>query len=206
MKFLTFTLFIFGIFAQSTNGDILNTINDFRAKHSSPSVVFDASLNSSAQIWANYLTYTNTFSHSSTTNGENLAMFYENNATSAVNMWYQENILYDYSNPVFSITTAHFTALVWKNTQQIGLGISQYPTTKAYVFVMQFYPAGNVIGQFAINVLPPNNSKSPTLPQINPPPPQYSSPPNPIGPRFEQMNFYISSKSFYSSCMCNCTI
>ena len=46
----------------------------------------------------------------------------------------------------------HFTALVWKSTERIGVGLSQ--GRNGSYLVVNFAPAGNVLGQFRTNVRP----------------------------------------------------
>lgn len=48
----------------------------------------------------------------------------------------------------------HFTQLIWKNTELIGLGMAKHESGKVY-FVCVYYPPGNVAGEFAKNVSPP---------------------------------------------------
>ncbi len=51
-----------------------------------------------------------------------------------------------------------FAQLVWKSSQYIGIGISQDSNGGTYI-VANFYPAGNVSGQFKENVFPPKYGK-----------------------------------------------
>jgi glioma pathogenesis-related protein 2 len=159
---------------------VLDTVNSYRSLHQAPSVVFDANLNATAQSWANTLAATQSFQHSNFQYGENLAMVSyngESDVTSivlqSVKMWYDEKTQYNYNNPVFSPQTGHFTQLVWAGTQYIGLGYSQevYNGFPCIVVVMEFYPRGNYIGQFAANVLPLVAKRNPSAPPRLPSPP-----------------------------------
>ena len=47
----------------------------------------------------------------------------------------------------------HFTQIVWKSSEEIGVAKAKSPTGKIYV-VANYSPAGNIIGQFAENVSP----------------------------------------------------
>ena len=55
---------------------------------------------------------------------------------------------YDPSSPVPS----QFTQIVWKNTTQVGCGVAAcsgaLDSEVALLYVCEYYPAGNVIGQF----------------------------------------------------------
>ena len=53
--------------------------------------------------------------------GENLAM---GDPESATDRWYNEVDKYDFQNPGYSNATGHFTALVWKDTKEVGFGIA----------------------------------------------------------------------------------
>lgn len=62
----------------------------------------------------------------------------------AVDAWYNEVKLYDFSKPGWNTATGHFTALVWKSTTKLGCAINtacSWPT-----YVCQYGPPGNVIG------------------------------------------------------------
>lgn len=48
----------------------------------------------------------------------------------------------------------HFTQVVWKNSKALGIGWVQMNDGTTYV-VANYEPAGNVIGQYEKNVLPP---------------------------------------------------
>lgn len=74
--------------------------------------------------------------------------------------------MYNYKQPNFSEETGHFTQLVWKNTTTVGCGsrlcgLKQWydtmdgaiclqftPTDSARYFVCEYWPRGNVIGDF----------------------------------------------------------
>ncbi len=84
-----------------------------------------------------------------------------------VKAWYDEEPLYDYNNPGFSSDTGHFTQVVWKSTKEIGCGYrtgcgGSWPN----VWVCQYNPAGNVIGNFADNVFPKSFSPRPPRPGV----------------------------------------
>jgi hypothetical protein len=145
--------------------------NLYRAKHHSPNITNNSSLNSTAQAWANYLAAHQLFEHSTNRHnvGENIYAYYTtgsplnatNLAKNAVDSWYNEVSQYNYNHPGFSHETGHFTQVVWKNSHQLGCGTAQgikqmdgHNYIALYV-VCQYAPAGNVIGQFPQNVLQP---------------------------------------------------
>ena len=168
-KIFMFTMFYFSptyISADTT----LDYVNSYREKHMSPPVIYNSTLDQSATAWANTLAKQATLLQHSplagSVYGENLALSTNKSWNSAVDMWYNENKFYNYSNPGYYPNTGHFSALIWKNTKSIGTGYALDSNNISY-FVMQFYPPGNVIGQFKENVLHPcngNHSENHTMP------------------------------------------
>lgn len=72
--------------------------------------------------------------------------------TQTTDLWYNEISSYDFNNPGFSLTTGHFTQVVWVATNKIGCGIDISSSGKIYG-VGQYTPPGNYLGQFQTNVL-----------------------------------------------------
>ena len=163
--------------------EVLEKINGYRRLHQAPDVTWsDAISTGVSQPWTDHLAATNTFEHNpdSLDYGENIAMSGPpDDVTTAVNnaiyMWYSENVNYDYDSPGFSMTTGHFTQLVWANTQRIGVGVTVSGSNAVYV-VMNFDPPGNYLGDFEGNVLPPLPDEPSPLPE---PSPEQSTSPEP---------------------------
>jgi hypothetical protein len=74
---------------------------------------------------------------------------------SAVDSWYNEIKQYNFQNAQFSSTTGHFTQLVWKSTQKLGIGVALGAGDTSVYIVAQFSPQGNYLGRFQENVPPP---------------------------------------------------
>jgi pathogenesis-related protein 1 len=130
----------------------LNAHNNYRALHGVPPVTWSTVIEASAQAWAD----TCPSGHSVSAYGENMAYAsYAQTSQGCVDIWYGEEPLYDYKNPGWNPATGHFTQVVWKNTTQIGCGCKTGCSPWYSVCVCQYNPPGNVIGQFAANVLPP---------------------------------------------------
>ena len=72
----------------------------------------------------------------------------------ALRMWYSEIQKYDYNSPTFSLDTGHFTQIVWSNTSEIGVGVSQSPDGRLTYLVARYNPPGNILNKFAENVSP----------------------------------------------------
>ena len=179
----------------------VDMINALRAKHNAPPVVYNDTLELGADQWAKHLVSIKALVHSGPGHGENLGAVTYSSSTAwqtVVNAWYAEGENYDYSNPGFTSTTAHFTQLVWIDTTDIGLGLELDTATNNLYVVMWFYPPGNYQGEFVANVLPPPPvaKKSPThplqYPPKSPPPLINTHPPSPPLPEL------------HYTCMCSC--
>jgi hypothetical protein len=124
-------------------------------------MTWDPTIATISQHWSYHLLSTGAFQHSDTANyGENLAQLqgYGSDLVTlyrkAIDLWYKEISLFDFSNPDFSPSTGHFTCLVWVASTSFGMGLTLDTTTNTVDIVMNTSPPGNVIGQFAQNVLP----------------------------------------------------
>jgi len=164
--------------------EITTYVNNYRQRHGVPAMVWDATIATFSQNWANYLLTNNLFQHSgSQLYGENLAYFQGYGVDvltlvkRAIDMWYNEISLYDINNPGCSEATGHFTCLVWKASTKFAMGFAFDAATQTVDVVMNTSPYGNVIGQFKTNVLPLVSGTTPT-----PPPPAPPSPPPVIVP------------------------
>jgi len=125
---------------------VLDMHNSLRSKHNVGALSWSVGLQHSAQRWADGCI----FEHSHSDVGENLGLNYPN-FPEVVQSWYNEIGQYNYQSGGFSAATGHATQLLWKGTTQLGCGYQ----TSCGLYVCQYSPAGNVIGQFRDNVLPP---------------------------------------------------
>ncbi|KAJ8083118.1 hypothetical protein AAF712_007229 [Marasmius tenuissimus] len=129
--------------------------NDIRGQHGAGPLQWNNTLETAAQKWANGCV----FEHSRGAIGP----FGENLSTgtgdfgidAAVKLWTDEAGDYNPSNPQYS----HFTQMVWKESTQVGCavatgcnGIFDGSYGPAKLYVCEYYPAGNVIGDFQSNV------------------------------------------------------
>lgn len=140
---------------------ILEAHNMYRKLAGVPLLDWDSGLASVAQAHSlNCL-----FEHSKKGYGENLIMGNYNEPIDlfkAVTMWYGEICYYDFSNPGFSLSTGHYTQVVWKGTKFVGCGYTEckngvkpYKGYKAGIMVCEYYPPGNVLTLFDDNVQKP---------------------------------------------------
>lgn len=96
--------------------------------------------------------------------GEELGeiLFYYSTACSSdvvIDSWNKDSKTFKYNKK--NSEASPFAQLVWKSSQYIGIGISQDTNGGTYI-VANFYPAGNVSGQFKDNVFPPKYGKKKT--------------------------------------------
>uniref|UniRef100_A0A0N4Z2X0 SCP domain-containing protein n=1 Tax=Parastrongyloides trichosuri TaxID=131310 RepID=A0A0N4Z2X0_PARTI len=145
------------ILFTSNKRQFLNQTNEYRKMHQVGSVIMNETINKISEDYAKKLASQNVLKHSGIKGyGENLLYMSESLVMKrGIKSWYEEVKYYDFSNPVYNSKTGHFTQLVWKKTKQVGFGVAQ---NGSRVFVVCHYtPRGNVIGQFAANVLPLKN-------------------------------------------------
>ncbi|CAF4770913.1 unnamed protein product [Rotaria socialis] len=147
--------------------DTLQLHNYYRARHSAAPLTLSQRLSYIAQKYADYLAATSKFEHSGNTFGnetlgENLYMQWISHgrvpvsAREAVKSWYDEISLYNFKHPYYSEETGHFTQLIWKSTQKMGVGVALSADGREVYVVSNYYPTGNIInpGYFEVNVLP----------------------------------------------------
>lgn len=53
---------------------------------------------------------------------------------------YKEGKQYDFSNPGFTMTSGHFSQIVWQDTQRIGCAL--VPTCSMPTIICHYYPPG----------------------------------------------------------------
>ena len=148
--------------------EILGRHNFYRAKHQVGNLVRESGIETIAQAYSDKLLSTGRLTHSSNEYnsqqlGENLYVGYNVGSigTAAVDVWYAENINYDYNNPGFYSNTGHFTQVVWKGSKKLGCGVSCDSKSKCYV-CCNYLPAGNYLNQFPKNVFPDNGEEPDT--------------------------------------------
>uniref|UniRef100_A0A0K8RGN4 Putative antigen 5 protein n=1 Tax=Ixodes ricinus TaxID=34613 RepID=A0A0K8RGN4_IXORI len=141
----------------------VNWHNHYRKRHRVPYLKYHSDLGAMAKNWANYIAYYNLYQHrpqsGRLTYGENIYWLtnvpekYKISPKSVVTLWYDEIKLYDYNYPYFESSTAHFTQVVWKETQYVGCGWARSPQTKVLFVVCNYWRQGNMAGEFRANVL-----------------------------------------------------
>jgi len=141
---------------------ILAAHNKHRAKHCAPPLRWSKKLAKVAERWANKLAKRDCALEHSTDDkyGENLFFGGPPGAfpvTEVVDGWYSEVKDYDYGSPRFAMGTGHFTQVVWKGTEEVGCATAS--CSIGDIVVCNYYPPGNVMGQFPANVKNPKRCK-----------------------------------------------
>ena len=149
------------------SNDMLQLHNYYRARHSAAPLTISQRLNHIAQKYAEHLAATSKFEHSGNkfeneNLGENLYMQWISmgkvpvSGKDAAKSWYDEIDLYSFKRAKYSEETGHFTQMIWKSTQKMGVGVALSPNGREVYIVANYYPAGNIInhGYFEKNVLP----------------------------------------------------
>ncbi len=147
--------------------DMLQLHNYYRARHSASPLTISQRLNHIAQRYADHLAATGKFEHSGNklgdeNIGENLYMQWISrgkvavSAKDAAKSWYDEIEHYSFKHPQYSEETGHFTQMIWKSSQKLGVGMALSADGREVYMVTNYYPAGNIInhGYFDKNVLP----------------------------------------------------
>ena len=131
--------------SESDANTLLNTHNAYRAKHCVPNLTWSPQLAAQAQAWADQCPSTG-FKHSDGWNkqppyGENLAWGTNRPAKNAVDAWYGEISSYNFNTPKYSNAVGHFTQVIWRESKQLGCGMSV--CNGQNYWVCQYSPSGN---------------------------------------------------------------
>lgn len=158
-------------FADRTNDEflqeVLKKVNELRARHGSAPLTLDPELVEYAKSRASFMADNDDLTHEGLRSGtgENGSWAGASSGptagsgTAAVDSWYSEISNYDFAQgkPVDpDKAIGHFTALVWKNTTKLGVGRVAGQGSKWWetYIVANFSPAGNMAGQYVMNVVP----------------------------------------------------
>lgn len=112
-----------------------------------------------AQNWAETLANEDRFAYRPNSNyGENIYCLWSSDRNAKANpkdvcrSWYEEIKEYDFSiEPKGVFRAGHFTQMIWKMSQDLGVGVAKTKKGKVLV-VCNYNPRGNVVGQFMVNV------------------------------------------------------
>lgn len=134
--------------------DVLARTNALRSVHDAPALAWSPEAAASADAWLARCE----FEHENQTWwGENLYALWGTDdeaaaLVAAVDSWYDEGLDYRFDVPGFSRATGHFTALVWRETREVGCGAQS--CGPVVLVACRYSPPGNLEGGFVANVLP----------------------------------------------------
>ncbi|XP_018569850.1 uncharacterized protein LOC108909884 isoform X3 [Anoplophora glabripennis] len=140
--------------------ECLQAHNEYRRKHGVPPLRLNKEMCRLSQDWANHLIKKNVLQHSNNREyGENLFCIQSTNPNfsisgkEVVDNWYEEIKCHKFGVEPSSLSSGHFTQVVWKDSKELGVAFAK--TGGKIVVVANYSPAGNIIGHFADNVPPP---------------------------------------------------
>ena len=143
---------------EQFNLEVLNEINKYRVKHGVEELIMDETINKISQKYVEKMAREselelsgNKFKEKEL--GEIIFSCKEDiSPKELVDMWYNNGFKnYDYTKE--PTVCNNFTQLIWKNSKQFGLGHILTRDNTLYV-VANFFPEGNIRGQFLKNVYP----------------------------------------------------
>ncbi|XP_046845946.1 scoloptoxin SSD552-like [Xenia sp. Carnegie-2017] len=131
--------------------------NFLRVVHNSPPIKWDHNLEEKSKAWAGQLTILQTLEHPPA--GKYGSNIYSTGTINdidllcleAVAVWYKEISDYDFSNPTYSKETGHFTQMIWRDSEKLGMG-EEGQTGQNFYAVAEYDPPGNVDGGYEDNV------------------------------------------------------
>lgn len=156
---------------ESFKLDLFKQINKYRNNHGASNLKNEPKIDKIAQKFAAQLAKKGKLDYSyNQYNGEDLGeSVYKSESYFAplklAKTLYDENDEYNYKSN--DPEPSNFTQMVWRGSQLIGFGMEKSSNGK-YYYVINYYPTGNVDGQFKKNVMPPgtevmNTSKKSNL-------------------------------------------
>uniref|UniRef100_A0ABD2XRK6 SCP domain-containing protein n=1 Tax=Trichogramma kaykai TaxID=54128 RepID=A0ABD2XRK6_9HYME len=139
----------------------LEAHNHYRSRHGVPPLRLNKQLCKASQEWANSLATRGRLEHRANVDyGENLFCVWSSNPKTVINgdepvhEWYAEEQQHAYGKEPTTLKTGHFTQVVWRDSLELGVGMARNRNGEVYV-VANYNPAGNYLGSFTENVVPP---------------------------------------------------
>ena len=134
---------------------LIDLHNELRKKHNSPNLKENKELNYLADEFAmNYLlNQRNQMNiYDGKYYGENIIISDTKDPKIIFKEWSKESEKYDFNKNHFERNALHFTQIIWKETNEIGIGIANDVENKKYCVVTLYYIPGNTLGEFPKNV------------------------------------------------------
>ncbi len=137
--------------------EILYLINEKRKEYNVQPLIENKEITNIAQKYAEEMSQTEILVNSDNKyKGEDLGesiFCYSTilDAKSLVNRLCKKERNYDYNNN--EGIPSHFTQMIWKNSNLIGIGINRNINTGHMFYVLNYYPSGNISGKFKENII-----------------------------------------------------
>ena len=134
---------------------LIDLHNELRKKHNSTNLKENKELNYLADEFAmNYLlNQRNQMNiYDGKYYGENIMISDSKDPKIIFKKWSKESENYDFNKNHFERNALHFTQIIWKETNEIGIGIANDVENKKYCVVTLYYIPGNTLGEFQKNV------------------------------------------------------
>ncbi len=146
-------------FSHKQVKDFLTHHNIARTEFKVPPLIWDASIATYAQEWAEFLAkkkkckllHRDELEKNPENYGENLYWISSGDNFEPVRAslnWYEEKSIFEKNNYQFNhhLDMGHYTQMIWKNTTHVGAGYAQCPSG-AIIVVANYNPPGNYIGE-----------------------------------------------------------
>lgn len=140
--------------------DFLEAHNKYRVRHGVAPLKLDKKLCKYAEEWAKHLASRNILEHRPESNyGENIYCLYSSdpsftiNGNAPVDTWYEEIKDHPFGREPSSLKSGHFTQVIWKSSENLGVGVAKSSQGSIYV-VANYFPAGNFVGHYVENCPP----------------------------------------------------
>ena len=142
--------------------EALNAHNYYRRYHHAGPLTINNQLSRIAENYSRRLAYTirglqhSTNRYNNEALGENLYFCFgkEPTGNETTKSWYDEIQYHDFNSDYGCSYSGHFTQLIWKNSKEVGFGVTKNKDGQWFV-VANYFPAGNIMGKFRENVLIP---------------------------------------------------
>ncbi|XP_073716607.1 GLI pathogenesis-related 2 isoform X1 [Misgurnus anguillicaudatus] len=139
---------------------LLDAQNNYRRQHGARPFSLCPTLCKEAQDWAAHLISINTLMNSGKGHGETMSYKWTSNMVpptgkEIAESWYKENTKYNFTTPGFQNGTGNFTQMIWRSSEQVGIGLGSDGKGK-FITVAFYKPPGNITnpGYFQDNVKP----------------------------------------------------
>uniref|UniRef100_T1J5T5 Cysteine-rich venom protein n=1 Tax=Strigamia maritima TaxID=126957 RepID=T1J5T5_STRMM len=144
---------------ENFEAECLEAHNRYREIHGTPPMTLSRELCKFASDWAGKLAREDKFQHRPNNKyGENIFMKWSSNTNETISgqevveSWYNEINDHEFDKePQRLIKSVHFTQVIWKATNELGVAKKQSGKGN-FIVVANYNPCGNTIGEFIENV------------------------------------------------------